>query len=68
MVFCVHISALVIIVDVTSVVISGSILYEMLVLGSNEMVIAVPLKCSLDHSPGFIVLHLYWQNAKLSLR
>jgi hypothetical protein len=54
----VHIIILVIIVDVTSFVISGSILFKMLVLGINEMVFAVPVKCSFNCSSGFIFLHL----------
>lgn len=62
-----HIIPLVIIVDVTSFVISGCTLFKTLVLGINEIVFAVPVKCPFDHSSGFISLHLYWQNAKLSL-
>jgi len=39
----------------------------MSVVGIKEMVFAVPVKCSFDHSSGFIFRHLYWQNAELSL-
>ena len=62
-----HIILLAIMVQVISFVISGSILFKMLVLGINEMVFAVPVKCSFDHSSGFVFLHLHWQNVELSL-
>lgn len=54
-------------VDVIGFVVSGCIIINMLILGINEMVFAVLVKCSFDHSSGFVFLHLYWQNAKLSI-
>jgi hypothetical protein len=65
--FCVHIILFVVIVAVTSFIISRSILFKMLVLGINEKVFAILLKCSFDHSPYITDLHLYWENDKLSL-
>jgi hypothetical protein len=42
--FCVNINLVIVLIDITNFVISGGILFKMLVLGINEMVFAFPLK------------------------
>ena len=41
---CVNIRWFIVLMDISSFVMSGGILYNMLVLGINEMVFAFPLK------------------------
>ena len=40
---CVNINLVIVLIDITNFVISGGILFKMLVLGINEMVFAFPL-------------------------